>query len=96
MPTFTLDQLADGSGWAVALVLAIAIIGLLLRGDIVPKGTAEAQRARADATDKVMAELVPGLREILTALRVMGTQQDFLVDFVKDTLRDRRRDSGRD
>lgn len=93
MPTFTLEQLSNATGWAVALLLALSVIGLLLTSRLVPGSVSEAQKARSDAQDKVIAELVPMIRDILQAGKVSAVQQDFLVDFVKDTLRDRRRDA---
>lgn len=96
MPTFTPEQLANTSGWAILVIVLLGIGALILRGDLVPRSVSDAWKARADAGDKVMAELVPMIRDIAKAGTVNAVQVDFLVDFVKESLRDRDREPRHD
>lgn len=80
MPIDLPAALLDAGGWAVAAVIAIGVIGAIIRGDLVPGGVYKREASRADmATTQLERQTELG--------ETMTTQVETLVRLVADVLR---------
>lgn len=93
-----LGPLLSAGGLVIAMVIALGVAGMFVRGDIVPKATYEREVELRNAAEKLLANQTPLLREQGEELDKLTASVGFLVDFVKSTAleqrdRDRRRDA---
>jgi len=83
--------LIDAGGWVFAAAVIGTVLGLVIRGDLVPGKVAEAQGKRLDALERSLRDdVVPVLREVGKGTTQAGVVLDFLSDFVREVARDRR------
>jgi hypothetical protein len=92
-----LGPLLSAGGLVIAVVIALGVAGMFVRGDIVSRATYDRETHRADGAEKRLGDQTPLLREQGEQLDKITERVGFLVDFVKSTAleqrdRDRRRD----
>jgi hypothetical protein len=92
-----LGPLLSAGGLVIAVVIALGVAGMFVRGDIVSRATYDRETHRADGAEKRLGDQTPLIREQGEQLDKITERVGFLVDFVKSTAleqrdRDRRRD----
>lgn len=75
-----LSTLADASGWVVAVGVLLAVVTLLVRGDLVPRVVHDRALKRGDELDKTVSTLANEVRSQNVLLREMNQDMAVLVD----------------